>query len=121
MEILNLLNSFFSRHSKLKVCRNEILNFYEAAVKCFKKGGFIYLIGNGGSASDCDHFAGEMLKGFVLPRKLSSNNSRSVLNSSDLFENLQKALPVIPLTNFNAFSTAFSNDCNSQYLFAQLV
>jgi D-sedoheptulose 7-phosphate isomerase len=120
MEILNYLNTFFFRHKRLKVCRNEIISFYEAAVSCFKKGGFMYVVGNGGSASDCDHFAGEMLKGFVLPRRLGSEGARDMLDAGS-FTNLQNALPVIPLTNFNSFNTAFSNDCNPQYVFAQLV
>ncbi len=54
-----------------------------------KVGGKILVIGNGGSASDANHFVGEMVGRFLKERK---------------------ALPAISLTNDNATITAIAND-----------
>ena len=39
-------------------------------VACARSGGKILLCGNGGSAADAEHIAGELMKGFLLPRPL---------------------------------------------------
>jgi hypothetical protein len=38
----------------------------------------------------------------------------------EIAKNLQMALPAIPLTGFTSLATAFANDCDGRYLFAQL-
>ena len=35
-------------------------------LECFRSGGNALIAGNGGSAADVDHWAGELLKGFEL-------------------------------------------------------
>ncbi len=39
----------------------------------------------------------------------------------DLGEQLHAAIPFIPLTGFQAFQTAWENDCRAEYRYAQLV
>lgn len=77
------------------------------------------LCGNCGSAADSDHWAGEMLKGFGHPRPLAASARQGMPPMTAA--QLQWAFPVIPLTSFSALSTAFCNDVNPEYVFAQLV
>jgi D-sedoheptulose 7-phosphate isomerase len=119
MKNIKFFKEFFVRYPRLKYIRNNLKFFLEILIKHFKNKNYLFVIGNGGSSSDSDHISGELLKGFLLPRNLK----RSVfLNmGSDIVNNLQHALPVIPLTGFSAFNTAFGNDCSFNYAFAQLV
>ena len=53
--------------------------------------------GNGGSASDSLHIVGELMKGFVLPRKLDENMQKRLREACPemaeyCIENLQGAL-----------------------------
>lgn len=41
----------------------------ETIVKCLKRGGTVYIAGNGGSAELANHFAGEFVGKFLLERK----------------------------------------------------
>ena len=92
---------------------------WQAARASFAAGGKLLLCGNGGSAADADNWAAELLKGFVKKRPLPPEE-RSQL-STEVAERLQGALPAIPLTSFAAFQTAFANDVDSTFAFAQLV
>ena len=85
--------------------------------------------GNGGSAADAMHVVGEMMKGFLLPRKISDFNQNFVERAEKLFPgdvnyfkaNLQCALPAISLVGETALNTAFSNDNAPDLSFAQQV
>ena len=85
----------------------------------FEGGGKLLICGNGGSAADSDHIAGELLKGFDSKRPLGAEWQAKL--GAELAGNLQGAFPVIPLTGLSAISTAYANDCNADYIFAQLV
>ena len=77
------------------------------------------ICGNGGSASDSDHIAGELLKGVWLQGPLSLEERNKY--GDEISDNLQGSLPVIPLPNFNGLITAYSNDVNADFIYAQLV
>jgi len=47
---------------------------FEALLTCFKNGSTLFLCGNGGSCADCMHIAGELVKSFLLRRRLSANS-----------------------------------------------
>ena len=82
-------------------------------------GGKLLLCGNGGSGADAEHWAGELLKGFLSKRPLG-NAERERLGE-ELASNLQGGIPAIPLTGFVSLRTAWLNDCDPDYLYAQLV
>lgn len=90
----------------------------------FARGNRLYLCGNGGSAADCEHIAGELLKSFLLPRPLCEPD-RAALDTVDpagkLSANLQGALPVFSLVSQTAFLTAWSNDADPDCVFAQQI
>lgn len=112
------LTECLARYPQLEVCAKSITQAYEALVHCYKNGGKLLLAGNGGSSADADHISGELLKGFCKKRPLSALWKDKI--GSELAEELQGALPAIPLSNFIGLMTAFSNDCNPCNCFAQL-
>ena len=86
----------------------------------------ILICGNGGSAADSEHIAGELLKSFTLKRKPPVELCEKLTKAygeegTFIADNIQMGIKCIPLTSFNAFSTAFINDCDEKMLFAQLV
>lgn len=120
------LDDLIKRYPKLMPCRETIFAAYEILTECFEKGRKLLIAGNGGSAADAEHIAGELMKGFVLPRKVDEDMSRKLKEIDDqkgmeLSEKLQKALPVISLCNHNSLNTAFLNDVDGKLCFAQQV
>ena len=61
---MKYVNELTERYGALKPIECEIEKAVSAVVNSYKNGGKVLLCGNGGSASDCDHVAGELLKGF---------------------------------------------------------
>lgn len=115
-----MLRELFQRYPTLESCKNEIYNTFSAMTVCFENGGKVLCCGNGGSAADCDHFAGELMKGFLKKRPLSTQEKQNFINSF-VADNLQKGLPVISLCAHSALMTAFDNDAVPSLVFAQQV
>ncbi|MBQ2848663.1 MAG: SIS domain-containing protein [Clostridia bacterium] len=115
-----IFDELFERYPVLGECRTDILKIYEIMAECFENGGKILCCGNGGSAADCDHFAGELLKGFLKKRPLSDGEKQK-FGDKFIADNLQKGLPAISLCAHSALMTAFSNDAVPSLVFAQQV
>lgn len=113
------------RYPQLKACEGEIAAAFEALKKCFAGGGTLYMCGNGGSASDCAHIAGELLKSFRTPRPLRESEKMQLLKLGKegeyLASRLQRGLPAVSLCEYTALSTAFANDVEGKLTYAQLV
>ena len=92
---------------------------------CFSSGGRVYLCGNGGSASDCEHIVGELMKSFKKCRPLSSDYTAALKKCGDLGEtlcaNLESGLPAVSLCGHPSLTTAYMNDKNPDFTFAQQV
>lgn len=112
-------SDLFVRYPNLDRIREPIEEAIRLITATYRSGGKLLLCGNGGSASDCDHIAGELLKGFKSRRKLNDKEKRQI--GLKMAEELQGSLPTIPLPVFHGLGTAFSNDCNPEYIYAQLV
>ena len=69
-------------------------------IRTYERGGKLLLCGNGGSAADCDHIAGELLKGFASKRELACE--LRVALGEDLASRLQMGLPAAE--NFSSYS-----------------
>ncbi|MBU0618168.1 MAG: SIS domain-containing protein [Planctomycetes bacterium] len=69
-----------------------------ALVKCLRAGGRVYTFGNGGSAADAQHIAGELLGRYKLDRT---------------------ALSVLALTTDSSTLTAIANDLGYEQIFAR--
>jgi D-sedoheptulose 7-phosphate isomerase len=107
------------RYPELEECAEAILLTFEAVAETFASGGKLLLCGNGGSAADAEHIAGELLKGFGHKRQLPEDLAEHL--GEGPIKHLQGSLPAIPLVSFTALSTAWLNDCDPDWLYAQLV
>lgn len=121
------LRRLIDRYPELSVCGADIQRAYETLHRCYRAGGKVLLAGNGGSAADCEHIVGELMKGFMSPRPLpaAERDKLSSLYGGEegayLADHLQGALPAIALSGHSALSTAFANDVAADMVFAQQV
>ncbi len=106
------------RYPALGECCADVEAAFVLLRDVFRSGRTLWICGNGGSAADAEHIAGELLKGFARRRPLSGERARRL---GDLASHLQGALPCVPLTGFLSLRTAWLNDCESDYVYAQLV
>lgn len=87
----------------------------------------ILVCGNGGSAADSEHIAGDMVKSFLIPRHLLPEELSRIQNGQEpslatfLTQHLQRGLSVYPLVSQSALSTAIANDVAGDMVFAQQV
>ena len=117
-------------HPALTVCQDTIETARDLLIDTYREGGKLLLCGNGGSAADCDHIAGELLKGFFSHRPLSEEDCLALAESlpdgeadPDLYllaGQLQGGLPAISLPAQTAALTAVCNDTDPALIFAQL-
>jgi len=119
-----MIKDLLNRYPQLHVCSDAIINAEKELIKCFESGGKLLLCGNGGSCSDCEHIAGELMKGFLKKRPLTQEDKLRMKTNyppiDDMMLNqLQKGLPTIPLTSFTAINSAFCNDVNADLVYAQ--
>jgi len=85
------------KDARLKACLEEAA---QACVVCLQDSGKILLAGNGGSAADAQHIAGELVSRFAFDRP---------------------GLPAIALTVDTSILTAIGNDYGYEKLFARQV
>lgn len=113
------LDTLLQNYPQLEPCIPRIRAACDLLLTCYRSGGKLLLCGNGGSASDADHIAGELLKGFKSRRPLPPELRTRL--GGPLADKLQGALPAIPLGNLTALNTAYLNDVDGEYTYAQLV
>lgn len=114
------------RYPQLIVAKDCIVEAYQILEESYTNDGKLLVAGNGGSAADAEHIVGELMKGFVNPRKLEAEYSDALITVNKelgrvLSENLQGALPTIALDGHLALTTAYLNDCEPLLCFAQQV
>ena len=104
---------------------DDIRKAFDVLDECYQKDCRVYICGNGGSASDSEHIAGELLKCFKKKRALPVEFAESLKEYGEegalLLQDLEGGLPAIPLCGFPGFTTAFANDKNPTLVFAQLI
>lgn len=118
------IERLFSRYPALSTIASEIENFTDELILLYSREGTLFLAGNGGSASDCEHICGELLKGFKSKRPLDEKNIAAFRSFfGDEGENeaksLQNGFRAISLLSHSALLSAFSNDVDPDLAFAQ--
>lgn len=118
------LDSLIERYPKLFVCRKDIEKAYMILEETYDKDGKLMIAGNGGSAADSEHIAGELMKRFKIARPIDKDLARKIIDidpdrGSGLAKNLEKSLMAIPLVAHEALSTAYINDVDGYGVFAQ--
>jgi len=118
-----IFKNLHERYPSLLPVIDDIVNAYELICNCYDSLGKVLVCGNGGSASDGDHIVGELMKGFLLKRKLSDDEMSLFedMDAKELAEKLQGALPAVSLNAHAALCSAFCNDVDDEAVFAQQV
>ena len=117
------MKTFYDRYPELLSQKVNIENAINTLYTCYKNGGKILVCGNGGSSSDSAHIVGELMKSFISKRPLEDTLAKKINKEfgDEVSNKLQKAIPCIDLTSQTALLTAFANDVDPEYIFAQQV
>lgn len=112
------------RYPALGCIKQDIIDGYLIMEECYLNGGKLLVAGNGGSAADSEHIAGELMKRFKTPRPVSKEFADKLVavdpvRGPELAKNLECGLMAIPLVAHEALSTAYINDVDGLGVFAQ--
>lgn len=123
---VKVIDELVERYPALAVCREQVLAAAEQLTATYRAGGKLLICGNGGSAADSEHIVGELMKGFILPRRLPAELEARLKavcpgEADYLYENLQGTLAAVSLVGQLALNTAFANDQAPDLQFAQQV
>ena len=125
-QVKKILDELTERYPSLGREKENIAEAYEIMKASYDGGGKLLIAGNGGSCADSEHIVGELMKGFCKKRPLPEEVLEKIAAidpdpDERLSEKLQQGLPAIALTGHNALSTAFTNDVDAEYAFAQQI
>ncbi len=118
------MRDLVERYPQLASCTDEIKEAFCILKDTYNNNGKLLVAGNGGSAADAEHIAGELMKRFRISRPISEELSNS-LKTIDahigeyLADNLEQSLCAIPLVAHEALTTAFMNDVDAYGVFSQ--
>lgn len=121
---IDRLTKLTGNYPQIKEIESSIIVAFEMIKESYQKSGKLLLCGNGGSASDCEHIVGELMKGFLLKRKLSETAALLLKKcgaDTNMLNNLEEALPAVSLVAHTSFISAWCNDNDADYMFAQQV
>lgn len=112
------------RYPVFKNIQQSIIDAYLVMEECYENGGKLLIAGNGGSAADSEHIAGELMKRFKLARPVSKEFADKLtaidpIRGERLVKNLECSLMAIPLVAHEALTTAYINDVDGLGVFAQ--
>lgn len=118
------IDLLISRYPVLGEVREDIINAYLVMEECYDHDGKLLIAGNGGSAADSEHIAGELMKRFKTPRPVTPEFAEKLkaidsVRGENLAKNLERGLMAIPLVAHEALSTAYINDVDGLGVFAQ--
>lgn len=122
--IINHVSSLMIRYPQLITCKNDIIAAYNILEECYINDHKLLIAGNGGSAADSEHIAGELMKRFSIPRPVPTDFAKKLYaidpeRGSELSGNLEQGLMAIPLVAHEALTTAYINDVDGLGVFAQ--
>lgn len=118
------IDLLIERYPILEKCRKSLIDAYLVMEECYEHDGKLLIAGNGGSAADSEHIAGELMKRFKTPRPVTSEFAEKLkaidpVRGENLAKNLERGLMAIPLVAHEALSTAYINDVDGLGVFAQ--
>jgi D-sedoheptulose 7-phosphate isomerase len=126
MENTIVLDELITRFPVLSGLRSAIEQAADCLIGCYSAGNKLLICGNGGSSSDSDHIAGELLKGFENSRPLTAHMKDNLVRVSPengplIADKLQAGLPAISLSAHSGLVTAIVNDTDATLIYAQQV
>ena len=118
------LDLLMVRYPQLEVCKSDIEKAYLLLEEAYLGDHKLLIAGNGGSAADSEHIAGELMKKFRSSRPVPDDYRKKLIEIDpirgvDLANNLEKGLMAIPLVAHEALTTAYINDVDGLGVFAQ--
>ncbi len=119
-----IFNGFFEERAELLPVKELLFAAFSVIKESYENGGKLLCCGNGGSAADSEHTVGELMKGFKLKRPLGKSEKElfsKYEGGKELAQALQGTLEAISLVSQTALMTAYINDVNAEYVFAQQV
>jgi D-sedoheptulose 7-phosphate isomerase len=121
---MDILKNLINRFPELSGIENDFNKISNEIIETIKTGGTLFLAGNGGSACDCEHLAGELLKGFHSKRPLNNDLKNKFINlygkeGEIISNNLQQGIKCISLLSHPGFNSAFANDVDASLIYAQ--
>ena len=132
---MKYIDELCERRKSLEPIKYDIVRAFEMIRDSFKSGNKLLICGNGGSAADSSHITGELMKGFKKKRTIDEKFEKQLLKSieeyldknsdfssnvklDEMKKNLEQGLPTIDLTSFVGLNTAFANDKDANYVYA---
>lgn len=118
------IDLLIERYPLLESVKKDIVDAYLVMEECYEHDGKLLIAGNGGSAADSEHIAGELMKRFKIPRPVTTEMALKLKEidperGTKLAHNLERGLMAIPLVAHEALSTAYINDVDGLGVFAQ--
>jgi len=123
---IKYINTLISRYPSLEIVKNDIGAAFDIIANSYANGGKLLIAGNGGSASDAEHIAGELMKTFAKKRNLPDSFIADIKKvdleiAEYLIPRMQPGLPTIALSGHASLNTACINDIDGNITFAQQV
>ena len=117
------MKTLYERYPGLIDQKENIEKAIDALEECYKNNGKILVCGNGGSSSDSSHITAELMKNFVTRKPLKKDlfDKINAEFDGDITNKLQLGIPCIDLSAQASLLTAFSNDVDPEFIFAQQV
>lgn len=118
------LDELVERYPQLSVCKDDVEKAYRLMEEAYEGDHKLLIAGNGGSAADSEHIAGELMKRFKITRRCPPEFSEKLKSidperGENLAKNLERGLMAIPLVAHEALTTAYINDVDGLGVFAQ--
>lgn len=118
------IDLLIQRYPELESVKEQIVEGYFLLEDCYNHGGKLLIAGNGGSAADAEHIAGELMKSFKMKRPVEPQFAKKLQEidperGAELSKKLEGTLRAIPLVTMEALTTAYSNDVDGLCAFAQ--
>lgn len=112
------------RYPQLECIKDPFIDAYLIMEEAYATGHKLLIAGNGGSAADSEHIAGELMKRFKIMRPVEKSYAEKLcaidpVRGPQLAWNLERSLMAIPLVAHEALTTAYINDVDGLGVFAQ--
>lgn len=118
-----IIDEMVAKYPALGKTSPALLTFCEKMITLFKRGGRLFIAGNGGSAADAQHIVAELMKSFERKRPLSDKEKalfNGLPDGNKLACHLENGFPAIALGLNHSLTSAIWNDFRESHLeFAQ--
>ena len=123
---MDYIQQLIQRYPALESVKSDISAAFDIIARSYTDGGKLLIAGNGGSASDAEHIAGELMKTFAKKRNLPDSFITGIKKvdpeiAEYLIPRMEPGLPTIALSGHASLNTACINDIDGNITFAQQV